>query len=772
MRKLSFFSTVLTLFLLVPASIIWAQITKAINGTVSYRSGISETKFTTPNGNIIVSLPESMTGAIITGTVRTELAGKNEKERKRNLNEIEKLIINMPGKKIPLSATQANFDWPTEYQKQIPGELILARVSSGEVLGKVPLGKIIPAPAIISSSNAPLLTTPSNLLIKGDALNVYTDQQFIPGEKFVLTDSKGQQFTVKPVCMSANQAVITVPDKAALGVLTIVEEVWSQPEVWNQPSSKFDISRAHVNMIDINLTSPNTNLRPGQKSSVIVLVEGANFTENPQSGTLNGVSYDMYNIDLRNLNPNTVTMEGGNLQRVSLNQFRQKLMEGEAARIEFHLIRNITGNAVGSFSVSATLHEDYSTCNDPFRPQLNVLKTPEDFNAWVDALKKDLKEYAGFLDDDILWPPNTQDYSVLRANTQRAIDNMPVCTSPEQLDESKAVVYSLLQPLNVPKGAANTWLSSFEAFNSSIASFSGTEELSRLFHFNTEVAVNGLDFMERVAWRSNDQSMVQDIANARKAIDMVDENTEANKISLLNGQLQALSLQADKKITTNVVSSVWKLSDLLFSAYCINKRTKDGIDPIKSMIGYLDPKNKVLKVKPDYQQQVLNSLNAVPSGSGTFRINSMSETRVPVNYDIRLMPFERTNTFDSDWWAEHLIETVLKKDTTRGNIITTSKDSTGTYYVFYKDAKCEVNSYAKEERTSGCMVEEEWDGKEQKSKPTGRYKKITCYKTGSCRKGTDFCTEAYLVSCITQIYMDANCTKRLKTFDFKHFSCL
>ncbi len=38
----------------------------------------------------------------------------------------------------------------------------------------------------------------------------------------------------------------------------------------------------------------------------------------------------------------------------------------------FQIRRNITGNAVGSFSVSANLHEDYSTSNDPFRPQLNI----------------------------------------------------------------------------------------------------------------------------------------------------------------------------------------------------------------------------------------------------------------------------------------------------------------------------------------------------------------------------------------------------------------
>ena len=82
MRKLLLFSAVLSLFLLVPASITRAQVTKTLNGTVRYQSGMSETKFSTPNGDVKVNLPQSMSGAMISGTVSTEPAGKTEKEKK------------------------------------------------------------------------------------------------------------------------------------------------------------------------------------------------------------------------------------------------------------------------------------------------------------------------------------------------------------------------------------------------------------------------------------------------------------------------------------------------------------------------------------------------------------------------------------------------------------------------------------------------------------------------------------------------------------------
>jgi hypothetical protein len=622
---------------------------------------------------------------------------------------------------------------------------------SGVKAFELSLPPVLSAPETINPGSVPRLTTPSKILVRGDALNIYTDQQFKPGEKFVLTDSKGQQFTVKPVCLSANQAVITVPEACVLGELTVREEVW------NQPTGKFDVSRAHVNMIDIKLTSPNTNLRPGQGSFVLAIISGV------------WEDHFAYSVDLRNLNPKTVTMEGGNLQRVNVDSALENYdFPGRYVQIR----RNITGNAVGSFSVSATLHEDYNTSNDPFRPQLNVLNTPESFNAWADALKKDLTQYKTLVTDYyILWPPTTQDFSVIKTNIQRAIDYMPVCTSPEQLDESKAMAYSLMQPLNVPKGAANTWLSGFEAFKSSIASFSGREELSRLF--NTAIARNGLDFMEKVALRNNDQPMIQEITNARKGLDIADENTDANMTSPLYGQLRSLISQADKKIATDAVSSIWNYSAMLFSTYCFNKRTKDGIDPVTSMIGYLDPGKKILKVKPAYQQQVLSSLNAVPAGGGYYRVNTISEARTPVTYNVQLIPFVFANTFDSDWWAKHLIEEVLRKDTSRGDIIDTTRKSDGTWYVFYENAKCVLNSYSKaEDRTSDCVKETEWDVNEKKINEPGRYERTTFYPTGSCIKGTGFCTEVYVVSSTTQVFMDANCTRRIRSWDFKHFSCL
>ena len=641
MRKTIFFSAVLSLFLLVPASITWAQVTKTLNGTVRYESGMSETKFSTPNGDVLIKLPQSMSGAVITGTVSTEPAGKSDKEKNKNLEELLKLVVMLEGQKISMPTTPTNFDWLTHLDLQSRTTIQLLNVS-GTKVAELSLPPVLSAPAIEvwRSDRTPLLTTPSNVLVKGDVLNVYTNQQFKPGEKFILTNSKGQQFILKPICLSSQQAVLNVPEEAGAGNYTVRQEGVDQPLLGNNTEN------TGFKLIDFSLSSPNTNLRNGQTSSVTLTID----TKDP--GETDSNEFLVFTVDVKNLTPAVVDMAGGNVQVINfpLNDDRQNLSA-------WQMTRTITGIKPGNFSVSATLHEDYNTLNDPFRPQLNVLKTPEDFNAWANALKKDLTEYAAIQNNDEMG-------KVIRTNTQRAIDNLPVCASPDQLDESKAVAYSLLRSVNVPKGAANTWLSGYEAFKTTLASAaSGLTDKSNLA--DLDIIRNGVDFMERLSYRSKDLSMTQDVINARELINTFETGETKENLNQLNQALHSLSSRADKKImTATTVNKIWKLSDVLFSTYCMNKRSKDGIDPVKSMIGYLDPVKKILHVKPEYQQQVLNSLKAISLGNGSYKISTVTATLKPVTYSILFAPLILANIEDS--WINELDMWRKSSDTSKG----------------------------------------------------------------------------------------------------------
>ena len=755
MRKLPLFSAVLCLFLLVPASITWAQITKTLNGTVRYESGMSETKISTPNGDVLIKLPQSMSGAVITGTVSTEPAGKSDKEKNKNLEELLKLVVMLEGQKISMPTTPTNFDWLTHLDLQSRTTIQLLNVS-GTKVAELSLPPVLSAPAIEvwRSDRTPLLTTPSNVLVKGDVLNVYTNQQFKPGEKFILTNSKGQQFILKPICLSSQQAVLNVPEEAGAGNYTVRQEGVDQPLLGNNTEN------TGFKLIDFSLSSPNTNLRNGQTSSVTLAID----TKDP--GETDSNEFLVFTVDVKNLTPAVVDMAGGNVQVINfpLNNDRQNLSA-------WQMTRTITGIKPGNFSVSATLHEDYNTLNDPFRPQLNVLKTPEDFNAWANALKKDLTEYAAIQNNDEMG-------KVIRTNTQRAIDNLPVCASPDQLDESKAVAYSLLRSVNVPKGAANTWLSGYEAFKTTLASAaSGLTDKSNLA--DLDIIRNGVDFMERLSYRSKDLSMTQDVINARELINTFETGETKENLNQLNQALHSLSSRADKKImTATTVNKIWKLSDVLFSTYCMNKRSKDGIDPVKSMIGYLDPVKKILHVKPEYQQQVLNSLKAISLGNGSYKISTVTATLKPVTYSILFAPLILANIEDS--WINELDMWRKSSDTSKGTYGGGYRDSNGTWYIFFINAKCETSRYYgyhynySPANTSACKPLMEIYSRENKyeGRHLGLYYQRIRRELATCIKGTGFCTEVLKEIGVFNTYSDNNCTMLKEVSRQYGFSCL
>src|SRR6185436_13772563 len=65
--------------------------------------GLYATIFTTPQGVIKVNLPDAMVaGDTVTGSVYTEPSGKNETERRQNLDELNGYVIDLVGQQTPV----------------------------------------------------------------------------------------------------------------------------------------------------------------------------------------------------------------------------------------------------------------------------------------------------------------------------------------------------------------------------------------------------------------------------------------------------------------------------------------------------------------------------------------------------------------------------------------------------------------------------------------------------------------------------------------------
>ena len=123
MRKSNLFSAVLTLFLLVPASITWAQ-------TISSQKGLTTANFFTQNGNIKIYLPDDIRpGDVISGRIVAIPSGKNAKQIERNFVELLKFTVNLNGEKFPVNKEAAAFKFISHLDRNTTNLVELIHIS-------------------------------------------------------------------------------------------------------------------------------------------------------------------------------------------------------------------------------------------------------------------------------------------------------------------------------------------------------------------------------------------------------------------------------------------------------------------------------------------------------------------------------------------------------------------------------------------------------------------------------------------------------------------
>ena len=114
MRKYYILS-VLSLFLLVPASITWAQ-------TVTSQKGLTTIEFNLPHGTIRVYLPDDIRpGDIISGSFKVDPTGGNAKQQQRSMNELLKSKLKIGD---PLDPSQVAESLLQRYKPDFRGGVI------------------------------------------------------------------------------------------------------------------------------------------------------------------------------------------------------------------------------------------------------------------------------------------------------------------------------------------------------------------------------------------------------------------------------------------------------------------------------------------------------------------------------------------------------------------------------------------------------------------------------------------------------------------------
>jgi len=274
MRKSRTFSAVLTLFLLVPASITWAQ-------TITTQKGLTTAIFTTSGGTVKIYLPDDIRpGDVISGSFMFEPAGNNRKQVDRNLAVLKKGHFILEGKPVKLVAMPASFHLQLPVSDRVNTSLEM-------VSGVDQQRSRLSVPYNLQSFDAaarPSCSLPSHVLagsplritgpFDGDASN---------------TKCSIENRSLEILAESPRQCIVSFPDEEA-GIKTLQVQETGKEICTKQVSGvqmkvspgKLDLQKGENTFIDVNITGlqqlPGTAfLTLTNETTGVVILEPSNM---------------------------------------------------------------------------------------------------------------------------------------------------------------------------------------------------------------------------------------------------------------------------------------------------------------------------------------------------------------------------------------------------------------------------------------------------------------------------------------------------------------
>jgi hypothetical protein len=252
-------------------------------------------------------------GDTISGTVIAEPAGKDEKEKQKNADELNGYVIEVNSKHWPVSGgvIQKLIIPPTLAR---PPEIILLdpkgnKVSSA-LLPMTPAANTTTTPSFVTpqvgQSGKPIsITGPFD----GDSSNTKVQVGGVPA---------------KVIAESPRNVIIEIPGTVVGPTKIAVNENGQQ-------------TTGNFRALKIDLTAPKTSLLRGESTELHVEVQG-----------LQGITQPVP-VQLQNQTPSNINLTGGNIQNIVI-QPSQVPISGT-----FNWSTNITGVSSGGFTITGTL---------------------------------------------------------------------------------------------------------------------------------------------------------------------------------------------------------------------------------------------------------------------------------------------------------------------------------------------------------------------------------------------------------------------------------
>jgi hypothetical protein len=497
---------VLSLFLLVPASIICAQ-TTYLSGKVIAEQDYRKIDFTTPAGNIRLYLPGDIAGngsVTLKGTVVAEPSGKTDKEKEKNFSLLQKMGLSVAGVKIPVDKNNLFEISFSNVAGSVIEVLIKDNLGHQSVLSlQTPAYNILPAKSL--PSGKPSIYTEQHLFLTGSNVAVYNpnyeETLFSSSDKFFFKDATGNRTEANILTQSPTQTVLTMPPGLSAGNHIIVRE------------SPGNTGETRIRAVSLSLSAPNVNLRKGQTSTLTVTID-PKITE---KDTAEAMQIPVMTLDIRNLNPNVIEMSGGNVQVMQFPGSSNSL-----SAQSWQATRTITVITPGRFDISADLFSSEKNTN-AIKSQLSELKSPEDYNRWIKALKEDLDAYSL----SAVIPPgeiiNIKKY-------------LPVSTSLADLDETKLQISYLLRYLEGVDKFVASGSAAYAAYAAARDRLKNAGPKND-WPLHTEIIEKGLNYLQDRYSNSPDKSILSKIDSARTVLYAVNANYHPDNLLKLSEAL-------------------------------------------------------------------------------------------------------------------------------------------------------------------------------------------------------------------------------------------
>jgi len=290
--------------------------------------GLTTDILTFPSGSkLIINFPSFVAvGDTFSGTVQTEAAGgKDEKQRARNQAELEKSVLLLGGQ--PVRVAEKVFTRTIPQQINADGPFIILKVNGKEVVNaQLPISQTSESPP--SDTQLPTCGQMGKNVVVMD----HCDGVIAPNDSCSIAGTPLQPLAESPR-MRVLQNTSNTPGATQINYR-------EQGKETSGPFQNFGVQ----------LSAGNLSLLRGQQTTLLVTVTG-----------LTGIQQDMP-LDLINVSPAVINMEGGNAQHFDIHQ------ADVAADGTYKIQRGLTGIQPGAFQITATVVCAPEKPTNPERP--------------------------------------------------------------------------------------------------------------------------------------------------------------------------------------------------------------------------------------------------------------------------------------------------------------------------------------------------------------------------------------------------------------------